>query len=971
MNNQFRGPSAWDDYLTALERATPVIEAIAVTDYYLTDTYERIRQHKDEGRLPSVRLVFPNVELRLDAATVKGRFVNMHLFVSPEDPDHIQELANFLARLHFDAHDDSFPCSRAGLIALGRKADPKIDNDDAALRYGAEQFKVNFRELRREFTASAWAQKHIRVAVAGAADDGTSGVRAAADKTLREEIEKFADVIFAGSPLQRDFWLGQRSKGPDEIRARYRGLKPCLHGSDAHRLDDVATPFGERYSWIKGALDFDSLRQACIEPRGRAYVGAAPPESATPSQVIAKVEGIDTPWMRTPELPLNAGLVAIIGARGSGKTALADLIAAGCDSIPKEAWTAEEWANPSFLVRARPLIGDGKVSVTWGAGDPAIRSLSQRETDDAVSYPRVRYLSQQFVEELCSATGMTDELLQEIERVIFEAHPEEDRHNALNFDELLKQRASRHRLSRQREARAVSDISERIADELEKQRLLGGLRTQVRQKRELVVRYTADRSKLVSPGSEKRAERHAEIASAANDVMQQLRGFANQRRTFLTLQDEVQNFRQNGAPEALRQTQSRHPDSGMSDNQWAAFMLDYTGSVDGDLGGYVEWVNGEIAGLQGTPPPDGDPHTPLIDAETNLSELPQAVLQAEMARIEQLVSADKETQRKYSAVSKTIARETAELTTLSARLEDYEGAMDRAHELNRDREDAYGRAFDALEAEEAVLEHLYRPLMTKLSGATGTLRKLSFSVTRTADVEAWANRAEDGLIDLRKQGPFRGRGTLVAVANKVLKDAWETGSSNDVRRAMADFRRRYQNDLLSHSPMPHEQHAEFRAWSKLFAQWLFSTDHLRIEYGISYDGVDIRRLSPGTRGIVLLLLYLALDHADGRPLVIDQPEENLDPKSVFDELVDLFIDAKAKRQVIIVTHNANLVVNTDADQVIIADAGSHPQGALPPISYEAGGLENDQIRRAVCDILEGGEHAFRERARRLRVALPR
>ena len=72
MNNQFRGPSAWDDYLTALERATPVIEAIAVTDYYLTDTYERIRQHKDEGRLPSVRLVFPNVELRLDAATVKA-----------------------------------------------------------------------------------------------------------------------------------------------------------------------------------------------------------------------------------------------------------------------------------------------------------------------------------------------------------------------------------------------------------------------------------------------------------------------------------------------------------------------------------------------------------------------------------------------------------------------------------------------------------------------------------------------------------------------------------------------------------------------------------------------------------------------------------------------------------------------------------------------------------------------------------
>ena len=342
--------------------------------------------------------------------------------------------------------------------------------------------------------------------------------------------------------------------------------------------------------------------------------------------------------------------------------------------------------------------------------------------------------------------------------MIFEAHPEQDRHDALNFDELLKQRASRHRLSRQRKARAVSDISERIADELEKQRLLGGLRTHVRQKRELVERYTADRSKLVSPGSEKRAERHAEIAKAANEITQHLRGFANQRRTFLTLQDEVQDFRQNGAPEALRQTQSCHPESGMSDNQWAAFLLDYTGNVDGDLGRYIEWVDGKIAGLQGTPPPVGDPHTPLIDAEADLSALPQAVLQAEMARLEKLVGADKDTQRKYSAVSKTIARETAELTTLTTRLDDYEGAMDRAHELNRDREDAYGRAFDALEAEEAVLEHLYRPLMIKLSGATGTLKKLSFSVTRSADVEASASRAEDGLIDLRKQGPFRGRG---------------------------------------------------------------------------------------------------------------------------------------------------------------------------------------------------------------------
>lgn len=114
-----------------------------------------------------------------------------------------------------------------------------------------------------------------------------------------------------------------------------------------------------------------------------------------------------------------------------------------------------------------------------------------------------------------------------------------------------------------------------------------------------------------------------------------------------------------------------------------------------------------------------------------------------------------------------------------------------------------------------------------------------------------------------------------------------------------------------------------------------------------------------------------MDDADDRPLIIDQPEENLDPKSVFDELVSLFVQAKSTRQVIMVTHNANLVINTDADQVIIAESQHDGSGGLPRITYTTGGLESAVIRKAVCDILEGGEAAFKERARRLRVRLER
>lgn len=971
MNNQFSGPTAWEDYLTALERAAPTIEAIAVTDYYVTDTYEEVLRHRSAGRLPQTKLVFPNVELRLDVATAKGGFVNLHLFVSPEDPNHVEELRRLLSRLQFNVMQDRFDCTREDLIRLGKKADPNITDDRAALSYGANQFKVNFQKLREVFSESGWAKKNVLIAVAGGATDGTSGVREAADQTLRREIEGFAHVIFASSEAQREFWLGKRDLAPADIRARYGGLKPCLHGSDAHKLEDVATPFGNRFSWIKGALEFDALRQACIDPGGRAHVGAEPPASATPSQVIAQIEILDSPWAATPVIPLNPGLVAIIGARGSGKTALADMIAAGCDSITDDSWNADEWANPSFLVRARPLIGDGKVRVNWAAGEPSVRSLDGSDANGPFAYERVRYLSQQFVEELCSSSGLTDGLLREIERVIFEAHPDEERDGALDFEELLEQRATRHRLAREREAEAVSQISDRISTELEKEKLSATYEGQVAQKKKLIDAYTADRAKLVSAGSELRAQRHTDLAGAANQVRAKLRRFTGQRQTFLAMQDEVKDLRRNQAPETLRQAQARHPNSGMSDEQWAAFLLDYKGKVDDNLVDYVKWVDGKIAELKGIAPPAGDPNKPYFADDTDLTTLSQAVLDAEMGRLEKLVSADKETQKRYTALSGSIATETAALQTLTDKLKDAQGAKDRARDLQNEREEAYGRAFDALVSEQSVLEELYAPLMARLAASSGTLKKLSFSVARIANVEQWAAEAEDGLIDLRKGGAFRGKGTLLQKANEVLKDAWETGDSAAVRTAMAEFRRLYQKDLLDHSPVAHTDQAEFRAWSKRFAQWLFSTDHISIRYGIDYDGVDIRKLSPGTRGIVLLLLYLALDDSDDRPLVIDQPEENLDPKSVFDELVHLFVEAKAHRQVIMVTHNANLVINTDADQIIIAESGPHPHGALPPITYTSGGLESASIRKAVCDILEGGEGAFQERARRLRVGLDR
>ena len=702
------------------------------------------------------------------------------------------------------------------------------------------------------------------------------------------------------------------------------------------------------------------------------YVGSKPPAKTIPSQVISSLDVEDADWMGTSNIPLNSGLVAIIGARGSGKTALAEMIATGCDAVPKAVWDSDATQNSSFLTRARSYLDDATVRLVWGGGDEVSRYLDGRDSGGPTSFARLRYLSQQFVEELCSARGPTDGLIAEIERVVFEAHPHESRDGALDFVELRERRTQRFRQAREREAAAILQVSHRIGEEFEKERLVEQLARQVREKKRQIDGYKADLGKLVIKGSDAQLRRHQQLQEAAQVLRKKIDGYKEQRRAFEGLRDEVVSMRATIAPEMLRQSQARHPGSGMKVEQWEEFLLDYKGPVDRSLAEYIKWVDGKIAELEGTPGRGSSEESPHIAEDEDLEKVKLATLNVEIARLEGRLNADKLVRDQYSALSRRIGREAGALQTLQDRLSDANSAAARRRTLQRERSAAYERVFDAIASEERALADLYAPIQERLGAAGDTLKKLGFSISRVANAVRWADYAEENLLDRRLEGPFRGRGALVERAEKALRPCWETGTAAEVAKAMSDFIAAYQNDFLVHAPVPREQHEAFRTWLGRFAEWLFNTDHIVVRYDITYDGVDIEKLSPWTRGIVLLLLYLALDDDDDRPLVIDQPEENLDPQSVFAELVPTFMAAKARRQVVMVTHNANLVINTDADQIIIADASPQPDGGLPRLTYRAGGLDNAGIREAVCcDILEGGEVAFQERARRLRVRLER
>ena len=125
----------------------------------------------------------------------------------------------------------------------------------------------------------------------------------------------------------------------------------------------------------------------------------------------------------------------------------------------------------------------------------------------------------------------------------------------------------------------------------------------------------------------------------------------------------------------------------------------------------------------------------------------------------------------------------------------------------------------------------------------------------------------------------------------------------------------------------------------------------------TYKGKDTSKLSVGQRGTFYLCLKLATDPF-GKPFIFDQPEDDLDNDFIMHELVPLFKKIKVYRQVIIVTHNANLVVNADAEQVIVS------QNNAEKLAYISGSIENSMIRNHICNILEGGKAAFMNREKK-------
>lgn len=162
---------------------------------------------------------------------------------------------------------------------------------------------------------------------------------------------------------------------------------------------------------------------------------------------------------------------------------------------------------------------------------------------------------------------------------------------------------------------------------------------------------------------------------------------------------------------------------------------------------------------------------------------------------------------------------------------------------------------------------------------------------------------------------------------------------------------------------------------------LLLEDHVRLHFDIQYKNDHLLQMSPGKKGTVLLILFLELSSAE-YPIFIDQPEDNLDNRTIYDLLCQMIRKKKQARQIIIVSHNANLVVATDSENVIVANQlgqstsnrtfaarfeyvnGPLEQSFDNSLDSRLSELQAKGVKEHVCDILEGGLEAFHNRESR-------
>lgn len=233
-----------------------------------------------------------------------------------------------------------YSAAKDELIRLGKKSDDQLD-DIAAYIKGIELFVPELSTIKKVFENDQELRNNTLIFVSNSTGDGVSGAANHSDyitedkssqlTAFRQDIYNFVDGIFSAKPSDIKYFSGANEKiPPEKVIKECGGLKPCIHGSDAHCNDKIFEPDGKKYCWIKANPTFNGLKQIIYEPVERVKISPILPEAKMPYNVIDHIIINDDDFQKEA-IYFNDKLTCIIGGKSTGKTLLLHNLAKAID----------------------------------------------------------------------------------------------------------------------------------------------------------------------------------------------------------------------------------------------------------------------------------------------------------------------------------------------------------------------------------------------------------------------------------------------------------------------------------------------------------------------------------------------------------------------------------------------------------------------------------------------------------------
>ncbi|QEM94351.1 hypothetical protein FEI17_27395 (plasmid) [Kosakonia radicincitans] len=900
----------WDAYLSAIEAFGDEIAVMGATDYCTITGYERLLAYRTQGRIANIEAVFPNIEFRITPETQKDKGVNIHLIINPADVGHVDKIKHALGRLHFRYGGQNYSCSDQQLTELGI-AVAGLSSPEKNLRDGINQFKPSFDAFEDWLRSETWLRENAIVLASNSSGDGISGLRDNGLLAVRQNIYRLVDAIFSGNPQDCEYFQGRGSDSRAGVISKYGKLLPCIHGSDAHGLTKIFRPDQDRFCWIKADPTFAGLKQVLYD-HTRVRIQKTSPHTKTPYQYIKHVRFTDRSGQALfsgEPVNFSPDLNAIIGGKSSGKSLL--LYHMACAINAGEVSEKMKISGQAVYDGLNSL----DVEVTWGNGE-----VSSLHGDD--SRP-VTFIPQLYINHLAERSGQF-QLNQLVEEILYQ----KDTFKAF----------------------AVENAAQREA-------AIRVIKTRIEYLTELRKKYSDCGKEMEKYGTEK---------AVSDEVRRQEEKIAQLRKQASFTPDEEKQYI------ALRQrTDNLHSRRRAIDDLIGA-SSSLKESLERYAGSSIQSLTDQLR--LDFPLPDNSSflEKSLRQLEVSLSAAVSDFIDRQEARFDSIPARLRRIDTESAARQETLLPLSVKITdqetlkAATAALEKENEKLRQLQQLSERRQSIIQEGNDTkiqLQTEYARLTGLYQAYVDELSkpeyhpeGEISVTARISFNAEKFD----------------RFTGCFDRRGNISLLLGDLAstKGGYEFSADRHAD-TIAGIYDRFRNGGVAPALRKGIEDSDILSF-------LYDDCYL-IDFSVRYRGDDIVQMSPGKRGLVLLNLILHLSNSR-HPILIDQPEDNLDNRTIYSQLNDFVRQRKADRQIIMVTHNANLVVGTDAECVIVSNQSGQRSGIENSefrFEYYTGSLEcsftsqedsgrlhTRGIREHVCEILEGGIQAFKERERK-------